>query len=145
MCAQVQHDIILTLQQCSSIVQVYVLQCAAFNYYYSLLFLANMKRQWCIVNPTPQNNKNYAGTLEFLFGKFKIFTMCPNTVSRVLIANCEFFHNSQSKESQEKDYSIIYCPLGNSQPLKSQSRLYSAIRNSLTTQSKPDLRYLEAW
>ena len=24
----------------------------------------------------------------------------------LLIANCEFFHNSQSKESQEKDYSI---------------------------------------
>ena len=24
----------------------------------------------------------------------------------LLIANCEFFHNSQSKESQVKDYSI---------------------------------------
>ena len=24
----------------------------------------------------------------------------------LLIANCEFFHNSQSKESQEKEYSI---------------------------------------
>ena len=37
---------------------------------------------------------------------------------------------------------IIYCPLGNSQSLKSQSDLYSTIRNSLTTQSKPDLRYI---
>ena len=60
----------------------------------------------------------------------------------LLIANCEFFHNSQSKVSQEKiTQLIIYCPLGNSQSLKSKSRLYSAIRNSLTTQSKPDLRY----
>ena len=33
------------------------------------------------------------------------------------------------------------CPLGNSQSLESQSGLYSAIRNRLTTQSKPDLRY----
>ena len=24
----------------------------------------------------------------------------------LLIANCEFFHNSQSKESQEKEYAI---------------------------------------
>ena len=34
------------------------------------------------------------------------------------------------------------CPLGNSQSLESQSGLYSAIRNRLTTQSKPDLRYM---
>ena len=36
---------------------------------------------------------------------------------------------------------IIYCPLGNSQSLKSQSGLYSAIRKRLTTQSKLDLWY----
>ena len=33
------------------------------------------------------------------------------------------------------------CLLGNSQSLESQSGLYSAIRNRLTTQSKPGLRY----
>ena len=60
----------------------------------------------------------------------------------LLIVNCKFFHNSQSKESQEKNTQlVIYCSLGNSQSLKSQSDLYSAIRNRLTTQSKPDLRY----
>ena len=37
----------------------------------------------------------------------------------------------------------VACPLGNSQSLKSQSGLYSAIRNRLTTQSKPGLRYID--
>ena len=35
----------------------------------------------------------------------------------------------------------VACPLGNSQSLESQSDLYSAIRNRLTTQSQPDLWY----
>ena len=39
---------------------------------------------------------------------------------------------------------IMACPLGISQSLESQSRLYSAIRNRLTTQSKPDLLYIPA-
>ena len=34
----------------------------------------------------------------------------------------------------------VACPLGNLQSLKSQSGLYSAICNRLTTQSKPDIR-----
>ena len=60
----------------------------------------------------------------------------------LLIANCEFFHNSQSKESQKKKTQLIMaCPHGNLQSLESQSGLYSTISNRLTTQSKPDLRY----
>ena len=48
---------------------------------------------------------------------------------------------NQKNRRKKNTQLIIYCPLGNSQALKSQSGLYSAIRNRLTTQSKPDLRY----
>ena len=48
---------------------------------------------------------------------------------------------NQKNRRKKNTQLIIYCRLGNSQSLKSQSGLYSAIRNRLTTQSKPDLRY----
>ena len=54
----------------------------------------------------------------------------------LLIAN-----RNQKNRRKKNTQLIIYCPLGNSQSLKSQSASYSAIRNRLTTQSKPDPRY----
>ena len=48
---------------------------------------------------------------------------------------------NQNNRRKKNTQLIIYCLLGNSQSLNTQSGLYSAIRNRLTTQSKPDLRY----
>ena len=61
-----------------------------------------------------------------------------------LLRIASFFHNSQSKESQEKDYASnnnYIARLAICNHSKSQFGLYSAICNRLTTQSKPDLRY----
>ena len=49
---------------------------------------------------------------------------------------------NQKNRRKKNTQLIMACPLGNSQSLESQSGLYSAIRNRLTTQSKPDLRYV---
>ena len=57
------------------------------------------------------------------------------------IASLSITRNQKNRRKKNTQL-IIYCPLGNSQSLKSQSRLYSAIRNSLTTLSKPVLRYV---
>ena len=58
------------------------------------------------------------------------------------IASFPIIHNQKNSRKKNAQLMIIlYCPLGNSQSLKSQSGLYSAIRNRLTTQSKPDLQY----
>ena len=74
----------------------------------------------------------------------------PHTVGRVLIARffllriASFSITRNQKNRRKKNMQlIIYCPLGISQSLKLQSGLYSAIRNRLTTQSKPDLRYYQ--
>ena len=56
------------------------------------------------------------------------------------IASFSIIRN-QKNHRKKNTQLIIYCPLGNSQSLKSQSGLYSAICNRLTMQSKPDLRY----
>ena len=56
------------------------------------------------------------------------------------IANFSITRNQKNRRKKNMQL-IIYCPLGNSQSLKSQFGLYSTIRNCLTTQSKPDLQY----
>ena len=56
------------------------------------------------------------------------------------IASFSVTRNQKNRRKKNKKL-IMACPLGNSQSLESQSGLYSAIRNRLTTQSKPDLRY----
>ena len=56
------------------------------------------------------------------------------------IASFSKIHNQKNRRKKNTKL-IIYCPLGNSQSLISQSGSYSAIRNRLTTQSKPDLWY----
>ena len=61
------------------------------------------------------------------------------TVGPVLIASIT---RNQKNRRKKNTQLLITCPLGNSQSLESQSGLYSAIRNCLTTQSKPDLRYI---
>ena len=50
------------------------------------------------------------------------------------IASFSITRNQKNRRKKNTQL-IIYCPLGNSQSLKSQSGLYSAIRNRLTTQS----------
>ena len=57
------------------------------------------------------------------------------------IASFSITRNQKNRRKKNTQL-IIYCPLGNSQSLKSQSGLYSAIRNRLTTQSKLYLRYI---
>ena len=56
------------------------------------------------------------------------------------IASFSKIHNQKNRRKKNTKL-IIYCPLGNSQSLISQSGSYSTICNRLTTQSKPDLRY----
>ena len=56
------------------------------------------------------------------------------------IASFSIIRNQKNRRKKNTQL-IIYCPFGNSQSLKSQSGLYSAILNRLTTQSKPDPRY----
>ena len=56
------------------------------------------------------------------------------------IASFSIIRNQKNRRKKNTQL-IIYCPLGNSQSLQSQSGLYSTIRNRLTTQSKPDPRY----
>ena len=56
------------------------------------------------------------------------------------IASFSIIRNQKNRRKKNTQL-IIYCPLGNSKSLESQSGLCSAIRNRLTTQSKPDLRY----
>ena len=56
------------------------------------------------------------------------------------IASFSITHNQKNCRKKNKQL-IMACPLGNSQSLESQFGLYSAIRNRVTMQSKPDLRY----
>ena len=56
------------------------------------------------------------------------------------IASFSIIRNQKNRRKNNMQL-IIYCPLSNSQSLKSQSGLYSTIRNRLTTQSKPDIQY----
>ena len=61
----------------------------------------------------------------------------------ILLLRIESFSIIRNQKNRKKKNTqlIIYCLLGNSQSLKSQSGLYSTIRNRLTTQSNPNLRY----
>ena len=60
----------------------------------------------------------------------------------LLLRITSFFIIRNQKNCRKKNTQLIlYCPLGNSQSLKSQSGMYSAIGNRLSTQSKPDLQY----